>query len=618
MILVENRNVLRLKDRDLLARLSEWENREPTGEVIAEQAKTGALTMKIVQDGKAQYLQSKYDPEREAERFAGKFANEQLKHILFIGAGAGYHMEKVLDAHPDAKFSIYEPNEEVLYTFLANYELKKLPVKNLSVIFTGIEPQYVQGHLENILNESNNLVKIITLPAYEKMYGSVIEELMSSALSAIKDKHSTLTTNYSFQKRWTVNSIKNFPVVLNTPNILHDIDPAAFKGKPAIIVAAGPSLNEEFENLRHIKENGLAYIFSVGSAINALVEHGVYPDAICSYDPQSINYRVVKIVKEKNIAEIPLLFGSSVGFETLENYPGKLLHMLISQDTVAPALLKTSTKNEIDFINDAPSIAVVTFQLLAKLQVSEIILVGQNLAFVGNQHYAKGIDYGNESHIVREEQLNKAVYVDDVYGNQVQTNDSMNRMRQQLEMYILAIPNVKVWNTTKNGAAIKGTEFKELSSLLGESLQERVVDAGWMNAENLYNLQIVEENIAAYMDHMNKLEKTAADLFNILKKINNELKLRRTMNLEKQYPVLDAEMAKMKQNPFYKVFIEPMVRVQGEKLTEEVKTLKFEENKVKKGEKVVKAFTNFVVECMQNIKLASTLFEEMKDKIQRN
>lgn len=80
---------------------------------------------------------------------------------------------------------------------------------------------------------------------------------------------------------------------------MHDIDQKAFEGKPAIIVAAGPSLSEEFEHLKFIKENGLAYIFSVGSAINALIEHGIYPDAACTYDPKERNQNVIRIIKDR-------------------------------------------------------------------------------------------------------------------------------------------------------------------------------------------------------------------------------------------------------------------------------------------------------------------------------
>src|SRR5690606_9070724 len=141
--------------------------------------------------------------------------------------------------------------------------------------------------------------------------------ILETIKSLLQNRKSSIATDVSFQKRWTINSIKNFPIVLKTPNVLQDFDKNVFKDKPAIIVAAGPSLNEEFANLKYIKDNGLAYIFSVGSDINALIEHGIYPDAACTYDPKERNQHVIKIIKDRNIKEIPLILGSSVGYETL-------------------------------------------------------------------------------------------------------------------------------------------------------------------------------------------------------------------------------------------------------------------------------------------------------------
>lgn len=164
--------------------------------------------------------------------------------------------------------------------------------------------------------------------------------------------------------------MKNFGEVLNTPNILLE-KKGEFKDKPAIIVAAGPSLNEEIENIRYIKENGLAYIFSVGSAVNTLVYHNIYPDAATTYDPGKFNQNVFTKIKEKEIKDIPMVFGSSVGYETLLNYPGKKYHMITSQDSVSNYYLRNENNKPIDMVYDAPTIAVVTLQLLYELGLTQ-------------------------------------------------------------------------------------------------------------------------------------------------------------------------------------------------------------------------------------------------------
>ena len=75
---------------------------------------------------------------------------------------------------------------------------------------------------------------------------------------------------------------------------MHDLKKEKFK-KTYFISSSGPSL-EDIENIRYIKEHGLAYIFSVGSAISVLINNNIYPDAACTYDPTVNNQKVFNIV----------------------------------------------------------------------------------------------------------------------------------------------------------------------------------------------------------------------------------------------------------------------------------------------------------------------------------
>ncbi|MBY0223494.1 MULTISPECIES: motility associated factor glycosyltransferase family protein [Sporosarcina] len=613
MILIDNRNVLRFKDRELLQRLSKWDDQPASGTVFSEPARTGALTIKVLHDGKPLYLQSKYDPQKEAQRFAGKFDGEVIKHVLFAGIGTGAHIEAFMEKHPNAKFSIYEPNEELLHMYLSNFRLDELPIRQLEKIFTGTKEETVMFEVQQLLAASNNVLKIITLPVYEKIYGEQIQIIFQKALESVKDRHSVLATNVAFQKRWTINSIKNFPTVLQTPNILRDINRSAFEGKPAIIVAAGPSLNEEFENLRYIKEHGLAYIFSVGSAINALIEQGIYPDVACTYDPSERNQKVFEKLKEKNIPEIPLIFGSSVGFETLENYPGSMFHMITSQDSVSPKLLDTA--QSIDIVFDAPSIAVVTLQLLAKLGANPVILAGQNLGYLQNHRYAKGIRYDFVENELNEEEQEKSLKIKDVEGNEIESSDDFNRMRSQLEMYIASNPSVKVINTTKKGAHIEGAEYMVLKEVIETFFSEKQVIDFFSSVTNCYDVTFIKKRSALLADMASSIRKEIQILLNELEQIQLAKEQRRFRNIEKQFAAFDQLFNRLKQNEYYQGFLEPLVRVQNEELSLKVKDIRYEENVEKKANTVVNSFGRYLHEVAIHHDFVLPYFEEMKSEI---
>ncbi|MEC1377398.1 DUF115 domain-containing protein [Heyndrickxia oleronia] len=618
MILIDNRNILRINHRKLLNELDEFMSNLSIDNLIFEQSKKGPLTIKINFNGKTQYLHSKYDPESEAERLIIQLKDiDKYDHVLFIGTGIGYHIKQLMNKYPGMKFSIYEPNKEILYHYLSKYNLKELPISNLQMIFSCTDENSLRYEIQRLIQCVGNNILIAPLPVYEKMYKNEVSIIMESIKELLKDKKSSLIVDASFQKRWTINSIKNFPYVLKTANILQDVDKNAFREKPVILVAAGPSLSDEIENLRYIKEKGLAYIFSVGSAINALVEHDIYPDATCTYDPKERNQNVIKKVKDKNISNIPLIFGSSVGFETLNDYPGPMLHMITNQDTVSPTLLGAS--GNIKIVNDAPSIAVVTFQLLNLLGFSQIILVGQNLGFRDNQRFAEGINYSHIPNKLSIKEMQNALIVKDTEGNNIKTSEMYNTIRKQLELYIRLFNNTNVINTTKGGAHIEGTTFTTLSDLIAHKLKkENIVQQAWHKVDNGYDLANVKKKLRELKLLEKQCEKYIFNIIEKLKDINISIEKRNLNNLEYQFIKFDKEFNKLKNNNYFQAFVSPMLRVQNKRLSEASKNIRFKKNMMEKGEYVIEMFGRFIKDCELNFNIVQKYFMELDKKIFNN
>lgn len=403
--------------------------------------------------------------------------------------------------------------------------------------------------------------------------------------------------------------MKNFPSVLQTPNILRDIDFAAFKDKSAIIVSAGPSLNEEFENLKYIKENGMAYIFSVGSAINALIENDILPDGICTYDPQAHNYKVIQKVKDKNISTIPLIFGSTAGYETLHDYQGPLVHMITNQDTVSSYLLNDEEK--VDMVSDAPSIALITYQMLAKLGVKTIYLVGQNLSFKDRYRYATGVDYGKEQ--VKEDNL---IPVQNVNGDTVWTNEGYNRMRKSLEVYIQQTPNIDVYNTTMEGAVIDGTTFLTLSEVIANHFTEHhIISEQWYAKESYYDVEKVFKRLDRLSHSQKQLERELIEVIQIVDKVYNSQSqyIDNSNKLEKLFIKFDKKFKKINSNRFNRIILSPMLRVQIEALTALLPKIKAETDVLNKADLFYKHLGTYIYQLNHLMKEIEVYFVELRE-----
>lgn len=604
MVLPDNKKILQTSFPEILERV--YAKKEDISE---EETRNGQKTLVITKDNKKKYLHSRYNPQREAKTIVDSLGDiDDQSSILFYGTGMGYHIQLLLEKYKDVKCYIYEPIPELLNIFLANVNLKKLNTNRI----VGLDTTLITRKLESFVDRNRDNVKIVMLPSHSQIYEQENKEFQESFLKLLRNKKSSLRTNYVFQKRWIINSLKNFPEVLNTPNIILEKE-GAFKGKTAVLVAAGPSLNDEIENLREIKEKGLAYIFSVGSAVNTLIHHGIHPDAATTYDPRIFNQSVFQKMKDEKIADIPMIFGSSVGYETLENYPGKKYHMFMGQDVVARYLLEDDSREKLKFMPDAASIAIVTLDLLALLGFSKIILVGQNLGYRGKERYSSGISYSTE---LSDEEIKNGIWVKSVNGNEVLSNTTFNNMRTQMEHYITYMTQISIMNTTKDGAYIEGTNYLELREVIDNQLKEKIVDNNWLDCQgSKYNQEKLKSKIADMDQAYKEALQINKQYKEILEKIEITLRNQKFTKAENLYLKLNNQLIEIEQNIFYIKFILPMNRVHYKILVDSIDSLNEELNSNKKGNRILKSFRDFITICEADIKLIEPMFEELKGNI---
>ncbi|WP_187389240.1 motility associated factor glycosyltransferase family protein [Acetobacterium wieringae] len=572
-----------------------WEESDPVSKALVEEAKDGNLTLKYGGDGQAIYVHSKYNPQREAQAIIDKLSEDQVinenSHVVFYGIGLAYHIEAFIVQYPQASYSIIEPSAEIFASYLDHKILKKSMGKNLMLLQCGNQAEAL--YAKAVQSKDKDLV-ICELPAYPQIFNAEYAAFLSEFKRIVKEQRSSLHTNFAYKKRWIVNSVNNFKVVLQTPNILLE-DHDFCKGKSALLVAAGPSLDLEIDNLKKIKQEGLAYIFSVGSAINTLIHHGIEPDAICTYDPSERNQLVFNKINELEVDAIPMIFGSSVGYEVLEQYMGPKYHMITNQDTVAAYFLKPENGEPIEMVSDAPTIAVVTLELLVKLGFSQIILVGQNLAYTEEKSYSSGIDYITGE--MRETMLQAdGVFTESVAGKQVKTSESFLSMKRQLE-HMISKYQAKVVNTTFGGASIEGTSFIPLARLISEELTKAVVFEHPLNQvvmtkkyNKTYALAQLEQLKTSYQEY----QSLVSGIKSCLLELHDLTRRNREKEAHQTHLKMDIQIKAMEDNDFFNMIALPINRVEYGILFNAIQKTKAEKNHLRKAKSVIKPTETFI------------------------
>lgn len=610
-MLADNIVLMKKQFPQIYQSVKNWEESKEETLFNIEKARDGNDTLRYNNKDQAVYIHSKYNPIREAETIIDKLekdeeiTNETL--MVFYGLGLGYHVEEFVKRYPNVSFLVIEPIIEVLSIYLNQKRLKRLPLKNLVSIQT--ETNFGEIYKASIQSKKRNFV-ICELPIYPKLFKVEYENFLTNFINVVKGQRRSLNVNYSFKKRWILNSVNNFKIVLKTPNILMG-NKELFTGKTAILVSAGPSLDFEIENLKKVKKHGLAYIFSVGTSINTLVHHEIYPHAMCTYDPTENNQLVFNKINELGIDSIPMIFGSSVGYEVLEQYKGPKLHTITTQDSVSEYFLSLQNHKLIEKVSDAPSIAVVTFELLAKLGFKRIVLVGQNLSFVNRKIYASGVTH--RSNDVDGDESNFCT-VESIQGDLLETSEALLQMKEQLEEVIKRF-EVKVYNTTVNGAKITGAEFTPFSNLFNEILTERTVQEDVVNIKysEIYDKIELKNRLKTFKNEYSDYQKQIFQIKQVLMRLN---KVHDVKNSNTLLNLLDRSIKEMETNDFFKVISMLINRVEYDILLNTVNGIRNEKNVRLKIKKILAPTEIFIDLLLSEMKLNDIIISVLSNVIE--
>lgn len=599
--------------------LSELQNIEE-GRADIEPSQRGADTLKVHINGTDIYMHSKYDPLSEAKRIADSFESKsENQHLLFYGIGLGYVLDIMKERDLGMVYSIYEPNPLIFLRFLCSRKLSNKFVESLNSIYIKGLAFDEEMELIYFLQKLDFHVKPITLPSYERVYVEDYKNFCRKFKDSIVDKRFKVGTKYVYEKRWVNNMMQNFPYTIKSENILN-LSERIFRGKPAVLVASGPSLDEEIENLRKIKNEGLAYIFSAGSAVYKLFKHGILPDAVCAIDGNESNYDIYRVLFENPENKTPLIYADMVWSEVVSSYNAKLFSVIMGNDTLASYYLKNKSDTALKRVKVAPSVAIITLQVLHYLQCDPIILVGQNFALKNDYYYAVGINFHKNRKAkerITEDDRTNSFQVEDVFGNMIYTLKDLDLMRRNMEALIKCDSINNVINTTKGGAKISGTKYVPLEDILKERLKVSVVDPNWYEIRTEgYDIEYFRSQHELLLEEKSRIHDTIRKIEKEIDKIEKAVWNNNENKLSKLLFDFSIRIKELTRNNYYKTFIYPMNTLRIELLASNLTQIAREGNIIKKGREALKGYKDFITEVKNLAMEIEPSFKEFDEKMQ--
>jgi len=332
-----------------------------------------------------QPLHSMVDPTREANRLVSTIT-EDTGFVIFLGLGGGFAAEAALE-QTNAQIAVIDFNADEIAFLLSARDYSRLLNNDRFILITDPDSEKLKKFiLENYKPSLHGGIK--TIPLRTRVEADA--HLFENAVLVIQEAVEICSRDYSVQAhfgmRWFSNIIRN---IKYADSRCYSFPPEKIKN--AAIAAAGPSLDYQLTSLGEFKaRNG--FIISTDTALPALLQNKIEPDAVVSIDCQHISYyhflccNLIRYAQRGKKIPLILDIASPPGLSRLPSFApfffssGHPLARYITQTWKPLPLLDTSGAN----------VTYACLSLAEYLGADHITLFGADFAYTGSQAYARG------------------------------------------------------------------------------------------------------------------------------------------------------------------------------------------------------------------------------------
>lgn len=414
-------------------------------------SKTGDPTLEL--DGV--WIHSRFDPKKEAERFATELPHDGSERIyLLFGAGLGYIIPYLIERQ---KVTIIwmEPHTFFIKESFQIFDFSKPLLEGKLILITG---EGMEDQLsESVKGKGTHPISFVPHRGSWQWRETDYLKLRHTAEQMFHKKDVNLATLTRFEKIWAKNICYNLPE-LSKFRPISDLFGIA-EGISIVVCGAGPSLSESIPELTKYRNQFL--LLAVDTALPILTSFSVDPDLIFSVDPQALNSQYLEEYSGDGI----LIFDPTSTYLSLRLDKGPNKGFVTSSPFPLIGLLERTGPSEIGSVPFGGSVSTNAASLATLMGANSIFLVGQDLSFTKGLAHSKGavleerLNYLESRKFRREKHNYKQLFalpqkkVTGNLGETYITNEKMLIFKKWFEDHAKENP----WtNLTKFGAKLEG------------------------------------------------------------------------------------------------------------------------------------------------------------------
>lgn len=385
------------------------------------------------------------------ECFEGKY--------LIFGFGTGVFVRKFLkEANQSIKLIVFEPDDIIFERVIREYDVSDI-LENDRLLF------YLKPILKNDARFSFGQflsyadifnTKIGCYPNYEVMYCDEYQAMCEEVNAAGRAVDANQFYYENLGKECNENIFNNIKYYINSKS-LDKIKNKMPDDYPAIVVAGGPSLDKNIEELKKVKNRAL--IVATDTALRPLARVGVIPDIAIAVDP----IKGEKYFSEEESRKVPLVCGLQTSYKVLNSHKAIKMFRIEYSTHMNDFLEKEGVT--LPVLESGGSVANDAMSLALYLGAKTIILIGQDLAYTGDKTHSNATVEGEEG----KNEFYAETFDVDIYGNEIRTSLQFLLYRDWIEKIIREDKvGTKYIDATEGGILIRGTKIMTLAEAINQ------------------------------------------------------------------------------------------------------------------------------------------------------
>ena len=471
----------------------------------------GKKVLCVLKDGKTIQMDSLYDSSSLLDVWFETLGEEwdlSTKTIMY-GMGSGIYVRKYLKAaRNDCSIVVHEPSETIFRTVLENFDLSDLFADTrVRLVFWpmyyGKEDFRSYYHREVLEYKDMGSMKVTFYLNYPRLFDRDSIDFSNGIKDAIDYVLADQVVSERFGEDYNRNTFNNITLLTESYSY-KDLVEAMPEDIPAIVVAAGPSLDKNIHELK--KAKGKCVIISTDTALKPLALAGIEPDIAAIMDGK----KDARYLSEESSRRVPLLCTLRSGDTFINLHEG----MKFFTDYYCDHIKGFMDREKIPFphLPTGGSVANSCFGIAEAFHCKTIILVGQDLAYTGDKTHSAVTVRGAKHTAV--EDLEHPVMGVDINGDPIRTSLEFKVYREWFEHEILTHPELKVIDATEGGIKIEGTELMTLKDAI-----ERECNVSFDFKEVLAKAGplIPDDKKQKYIDYISKIPGQLTELRRMIK-----------------------------------------------------------------------------------------------------